>query len=56
MTWWLPLKAYRQYTREHCERLRAKGVVITFRGALRIYRAARDGVVYVQANSKGAAT
>lgn len=46
MEWWLPLCAFRANARARCERLKRRGVYITFRGARRIYQAARDGVVY----------
>jgi hypothetical protein len=46
MEWWLPLVAFRANARARCEALQRRGVRITFRGARRIYRAARDGVVY----------
>jgi len=46
--WWLPLSAYRLMVREHVLRLRAEGRTITFRGLRHIYRAARDGTIYVK--------
>ena len=46
--WWLPLSSYRAMCRDHIAYLTmAHGVRVTFRGARRIYKRARDGMVYV---------
>lgn len=47
--WWLPLASFRENARERCHALKRAGVHLTFRGALHIYRQARDGMVYVKA-------
>lgn len=46
--WWLPLSSYRDMTRAHVERLQSEGRDLTFRGLRHIYRAARDGTIYVK--------
>ena len=46
--WWLPLSSYRAMCRAYIARIASDGVVVTFRGARRIYRAARDGTMYVE--------
>lgn len=52
--WWLPLSAYRKNARARCERDREAGVRITFRGARRIYRMARDGIMFLDAAQQAA--
>ena len=43
--WWLPLSAYRDNARAACKATQG----LTFRGALRIYRLARSGVIFTTA-------
>lgn len=50
--WWLPLSSYREMCRAHIARLVIEHrMTITFRGARRIYRHARSGMIYVKPGS-----
>lgn len=47
-SWHIPLCAFQANARGYATHLISMGVYVTFRGALRIYRQARDGTVYVR--------
>jgi hypothetical protein len=46
--WWLHLSDYRLMCRAHIASLMEDGRQITWRGARHIYKAARDGTMYVK--------
>ena len=45
--WWLPLSSYQAMARRHCEDMQAAGWKLTFRGARRVYRHARNGMMFL---------
>lgn len=45
--WWLPFPSFCKVARDRVALLKSQGVTVTFKGALQIYRQARDGVFWV---------